>query len=249
MHIGYAASTETARSYLVFGLESLTGTLTGAQLDVPLDVAPADGDLQSSTAQVQVCLATGAISVAEGSINVPPGVDCASHVPMTYVATPAPHLHADLAPLLLDLPATTGIALLPDPTKAGQTDAWHVVFSAHDRADAAKTPPATLSVTLSDEPVDATPEQPAVDLPDPVVPPVDSGVAPSPPLAAVGELPRPTGVGTPQVSVPQTPVSSPRTITVGYAYPGVWLLPLALLVVVPLATRALTQDLSPARPT
>ena len=34
-----------------------------------------------------------------------------------------------------------------------------------------------------------------------------------------------------------------QTITVGYAYPAVWLLPLVFLVLVPVATKALTRDL------
>ena len=42
------------------------------------------------------------------------------------------------------------------------------------------------------------------------------------------------------------PVALPRTVTVGYAYPGVWLLPLVFLVLVPAAARALTKDLATA---
>ena len=247
MHIGWASSSETARAYLAFPFDSLTGTLTGAELDVPLDTAPADGDQQSATAKAQVCLATGQLVATEGSLSAPPAIDCAKHAELTYVATPTPHLHADLAPLLLGLPTTSGIVLLPDAEKNAETDAWHATFSSHTRTDAAKTPPATLTLTLSDEPVVSTPEAPAVELPGPTFP-VDSGFAPGP---ATGFVPP---VDVPSVSAPSAPVvqqpqpqtvPTAQTITVGYAYPVVWLLPLAFLVLVPLATKALTRDLAP----
>jgi hypothetical protein len=247
MHVGWASQAETARAYLAFPLDSVTGTLTGAELDVPLDTAPANGDQQSPTAKIQACLVTGEIAGADGSIAPPPGIACGTHADVTYVATPTPHLHADLAPLLLGLPTTSGIVLLPDATKAQPTDAWRVVFSAHDRADAARTPPATLTLTLAEEPVVSTPEQPAVELPGV---PTDTGFAPAPdtgfaPAPAV-DPPAVSAPVTPQVSAPTAAVPTAHTVTFGYAYPAVWLLPLAALVLVPLATRALTRDLAPA---
>ena len=48
------------------------------------------------------------------------------------------------------------------------------------------------------------------------------------------------------MNVNAIPMVTPRTITVGYAYPAVWLLPLVFLVLVPVAARALTRDLTPA---
>ena len=74
-----------------------------------------------------------------------------------------------------------------------------------------------------------------------VAPPVGTGFAPAPtPELPVVEQP-------PAVVPPATvPVALPRTITVGYAYPAVWLLPLVFLVLVPAAARALTKDLAPA---
>lgn len=243
LHVGWTGGAESARAYLAFPFEGLTGTLTGAQLDVPLDTAPADGDAQSASEKAIVCLVTGPITKVEAGITTPPSVSCDQHADLTYVATPAPHLHADLAPLLLGLPTTSGIALLPDATKNAQTDAWRFVFSAHDRADAAKTPPASLSLAITEDDVVSTPEQPVVALPDGT----GAGSAPPPPttgLESTPSLPTDT-VGTPpQVSQPQTQPTA-QTQTFGYAYPVVWLLPLALLVLVPVATRALTKDLSP----
>jgi hypothetical protein len=248
MHVGWASSAETARSYLAFPIDTVTGTLTGAELDVPLDTATADGDQQSATAKIQVCLVTGEIVRVEGSISPPPAVSCAAHADVTYVATPTPHLHANLAPLLLGLPTTSGIALLPDATKSGPSDAWRVVFSAHDRADAAKTPPATLKLALADKTVVSTPEQPAVELPGPdpgtgfaAAPSTGGLVAPGPVL----EAPAVTPPVAPVVNAPVAALPAAQTVRFGYAYPGVWLLPLAFLILVPLAASALTKDLAP----
>ena len=249
LHVGYAAEAETARSYLAFSFDWLSGTLTGAKLDIPLDVDPANGDAQSATAKVQVCLATGDVTVAAGSIAPPPTVACERFARMTYSATPTPRLTADLEPLLLGLPTTSGLVLLPDGEAVAETDAWRVVFSAHDRADAAKTPPATLTLSVTDEEVVSTPEQPAVELPEVVAPvgggfvaapPLDSGFAPAPAVQA----PLPAAPLAPQLPAQQV-LPTAQTVTVGYAYPVVWLLPLVFLVLVPLAVKALTKDLVP----
>lgn len=248
LHVGYASQAETARSYLAFSFDGLSGTLTGAKLDVPLDVDPANGDAQSATAKIQVCLATGEITPVSGSIAAPPTVACEKFASMSYSATPAPHLTADLQPLLLGLPTTSGLVLLPDASKTDEASAFRAVFSSHDRADEAKTPPATLTLTVTDKEVISTPEAPAVELPE-APPAIDSGFAPAPPLdsgfvpAPVAEVPVPAAPVLPQA--PQQLLPTAQTVTVGYAYPVVWLLPLVLLLVVPLAARALTKDLGP----
>ncbi|MCW2585089.1 MAG: hypothetical protein JWN55_605 [Frankiales bacterium] len=251
LHVGYTGGQETARSVLAFALDSV-GPLTGAVLEVPLDVDPANGDAQSSTAKVQVCLVTGDITPAAGSVAAPPATSCGQRATMRYVATPKPHLTADLAPILLGLPTTSGIALVPDGSAAGDTDAWHVTFSAHDRAGAT-TGPATLTLTTADAgTVTQEPQLPPVAEAPSV--PVDGGLAALPdtggfvqgPTADVPVASAP--VTSPELSAPVTAgiVPTAQTVTVGYAYPGVWLLPLAFLVLVPLASRALTKELGPA---
>lgn len=248
LHVAWAGGQETARSYLALPVDSVTGTLTAASLDIPLDTAAADGSEMPETAKLQACLFTTDVTPVEGSIAPPPTASCDQSAPVTYVATPSPHLHADLAPLTQGLLTTTGIVLLPDATKNAQTDAWRVVFSAHTRTDAAKTAPATVSLTLEQEASgdDGTvdvPTEPAI--PQAVAPPIGTGFAAPPPV----QLPTDTGTA-PSVVPPATvltqPVAQPRTITVGYAYPTVWLLPLAFLVLVPATARALTKDLAPA---
>lgn len=244
LHVGFVGGQETARTYLALPVGTLTGTLAAATLDVPLDITQADGSQAPETAKLQACLFTEAITPADGSIAAPPKVSCYASAPVTYVAMPTPHLHADLAPLAKGLLSSAGIALVPDATKVAQTDAWRVVFSAHSRVDAAKTQPATVTLTLEDRPTEL---EPGFTLPDdtglgPIAPPVGTGFAPAPAVEAPAVEP-PAVV--PPVAVDTTPVAQPTIITLGYAYPAVWLLPLVFLVLVPLTARALTKDLAP----
>lgn len=244
MHIGFTAGQETARSYLALPLSGVVDTITGASLNVPLDTAQASGSQAPETAKLQACLFTGALTPAEGSTAAPPKAECGASAPVAYVATPTPHLHADLEPLLDGLPTAAGIVLLPDATKAAPSDAWRVVFSARTRTDAAKTAPATVTLTLADKPVDGGPVDEPVLPPSAEAPPIGTGFAPAP----TPQLPEQPGAQ-PEFAPPTTagsqPVAQPRFVTVGYAYPTVWLLPLAFLVLVPAAAKALTKDLTP----
>jgi hypothetical protein len=243
LHVGFVAGQETARTYLALPVGFVTGTLVGATLDIPLDTAQADGSQSPETSKIQACLFTDPITQADGSIAAPPQPSCDTSAPVSYVAEPTPHLHADLAPLTQSLLTTTGIALLPDATKVAQTDAWRVVFSAHSRDDVAKTPPATVTLTLeepsSEEPGPVTlPDQDDAGLGG-IAPPIGTGFALAPTTEVQTAVPT-----TLQPSLPvTTPAALPRTI--GYAYPQVWLLPLLVLVMVRLAGSALTRDLTP----
>jgi hypothetical protein len=250
MHIGYAGGQETARSYLAFPYDSVDGTVTAASLDIPLDVTTESGSALPETAKVQACLLSGDLTPTEGSIGQPPTAACDQHATLKYVATPTPHLHADLKPLMQGLLTTTGLALLPDATEVSPDDAaWRVVFSAATRTDTAKTPLPTLTLT-----VDPTPETEVPDVPVDV--PVDTGTGavaqpnipvttPLDPVAVPDLGPAPT-VDQPTTVLPPTQnTAAPQTKTVGYAYPVVWLLPLVFLLVVPAVARALTRDLTP----
>jgi hypothetical protein len=122
-----------------------------------------------------------------------------------------------------------------------------VVFSSAARADAAKTDPPVMKLSVTPNAVDE-PQVP-VDVPTQAAGPGSVGQPVIPDTTP--QLPDTT---VPQVNDPVVqpstpavqPVAQPQTITVGYAYPVVWLLPLLFLVVVPLAARALTKDLTPA---
>lgn len=252
MHVGYAAGQETARSYLALPLAGLDGTLERAVLDVPLDVASGSGSRSPETALLQVCLFSGELKAVEGSVDAPPKVDCGTAAPVSYVATPKPHLHADLSAVLPALPSATGVVLLPDATKAAPTDSWRIVFSAHTRSDAAKTAPATTTVTVAAQAVAQTPAQgPAVEAPAEgysapvaVAPPLGTGFAPPPPMTPSTEAPATSPELTPE-TVNVIPIAAPQVFQVGYAYPVIWLLPLAFLVLIPATAKALSKDLAP----
>lgn len=241
MHVAVSAGQETARTYLSFNLPLFDGTLTGASLDVPLDTTQQDGSLNPEQSKIVVCTFQGLLTSADASVGTPPTAQCDQHAAAKYVATPTPHLHADLSTLVSNLANGAGVVLLPDAASTTQTDAWHVVFSAHDRSDAAKTPPATMNVTLAPLPV--PPVAPQVNAPAPQVQTPVLAPAPLPPVPAQAVQP-PT---VPNQPAPVAAVPQARTITVGYAYPVVWLLPLAFLLIVPIVARSLTRDLTPAR--
>lgn len=265
LHVGFTAGQEMARSYLAFPLDRLAGAaITSATLTVPLDTATADGSNSPQTSKVQVCLASAPVRPAEGSTDAPPPVDCAASAPAAYVATPSPHLQADLAPLLGGLGQASGLALLPDATKAARTDAWRVVFSAHTRTDVGATPAATLTVAVA-----AADGQQTTSSATGVTPPATGGVTggsgtsvastgtgisgaaagtgPAPgavPSSASGSTTSPAATpSTPARASGSRPLATRRFVTVGYAYPAVWALPLVFLVLLPLVARALTRDL------
>ncbi len=246
MHVAVAAGTETARSYMSFSLPLGDSLLSGAALNVPLDVSAADGSQTPETAKIAVCTFLGTIEPANGSIEPPPTADCSRGVSAAYVAAPVPHLHAELGTMLDMLSAGAGLALLPDAHQVAQTDAWHVTFSAHDRSDSAKTPPASLSITTTT--ATAT-ELPTFQGPDPVAP--DGSVQQPqglgfPPLATTVEVP-PTDVPQPPALSPSVrPIRRAGRLTIGHSYPAsIWLLPLGFLVLIPLVARTLMRDLTP----
>jgi hypothetical protein len=261
LHVGYTGGAETARSYLALSLDGLSGTLTAATLNVPLDVTQGDGSTSPETAHLQACLVNETITAVEGSVDASPKVSCDTHAVVTYVATPSPHLTADLSALQPGLPASKGIALLPDGETVAPSDAWRVVFSAHTRSDAAKTAAATVTLALDSGtspvgvPVFAPEQAPPV-----AAPPEDTGFPSISPATGTGFVSPPdTPVVMPpavdEAVPPPAVVQAPRTNPVaqivrtplGAAYPGVFLFPLALLVLVPYLGRALLADLDQAR--
>lgn len=260
LHVGFSAGQETARSYLALVLPAPTGALRTGWLTVPLDTNRVDGSQSPDAATLQVCLTAAVITAVDGSLATPPAPDCSASATVVYVPTPTPHLQADLAPLLSRLATAPGLVLLPDPVKAAQTDAWQVVFSAHDRTDPARTAPATVTLTAADLPGDRQPAAPVRTAGAPARTGALTGFrrptaawglplgwAATPEVTAAAPEPAPAVAlppSEPTTSVQPVPAAG-RTITTGYAYPGVWLLPLGLLVLVPATFRALTRDLSP----
>lgn len=244
MHIGLApGQKETARAYLGFNLYSITGDVVGASIDVPVDTATADGSQAPESAKIKVCEVSDPVAPAAGSLDAPPAASCTIAVAAAYVATPTPHLHADLSRLSYSLLNASGLALLPDLAKAAPTDAWRLVFSAHTRTDAGKTPPAMLTVRV---------QQAATSVPQGThatpVPGTNNsdlgGAAPLPSAVAPAHTAQLPVVATPAPSLQAA--SGLRALTDSYAYPVIWLLPIVFLLLVPAAANALTRDLNPA---
>ncbi|MCW2778743.1 MAG: hypothetical protein JWN17_2468 [Frankiales bacterium] len=258
LHIGVVAGTETARA--VLGLPvGMTGVApTSATLEIPLDVDPADASAAPETAKVLGCLTAAPLTDGEARVDAPPATNCGHVVALTYVARPEPHLQADLKPLLPFLRSATGLVLLPDRARLVPTEAWQAVFSTTHRGDSTKTPPAAFRFVVPAEQSAATPavpdERPAApaaavgvpllgtSAPIAVAEPELGGTTDAPPAAAPAVADQIPAVLAPVADT----VALQKTIRVGYAYPGVWLLPLAMLIVVPLVGRALTADLTPS---
>lgn len=190
LHVAVTGGQESARSYLTLTGLPAGATVTGGTLTVPLDtMTPGNGSTAPETSKVQVCTTIATVPAVEGSFDRPPQEDCSSHASAAYVATPAPHLQADLAPLAGALSApSVALVLLPDGAVAA-SDFWHVVFSATSRATP-PTPPASVTLTLAGAGADGapgavTPVKAATDPP--------SSAAPSP-TARPATQPRPAKV-------------------------------------------------------
>ncbi len=261
LHAGAAAGQEESRTYLTLNLTALpAGTaLTGGTLRIPVGTSQ-DGTLAPDTATLQACAVTASFKDdVEGSPAAPPAIDCKrASAPAKYVAA------AGTAPEMftVDLSAfasawsqgasTQSLVLLPAAdTAAGST--WHVAMSAHDRDVAA--PPhisALVSYASAVGDFDSTDT-----FGDAVTTPADTGgtsfaAAPLAPEATV-QVPTSLSPAVPVVA-PQAPPAAPAqqfqptaAISIGgFAYPGVFLLPILLAVAGGWLARALTRDLQPA---
>jgi hypothetical protein len=263
LHVGVAAGQEESRTYLGLDLTGLpAGTsLSGGILRLPVGSSQ-DGSLAPDTATMQACLATGTFKDdVAGSPEKPPNIDCkAASSPAKYVAAAGavPEMFTvNLAPFTLAWSGgatSAGIALVPT-TDTGPGSAWHVALSGHDRAVAAAM---HISATVTYSSSGTSDSSTSFD----AAPPVDtsstgtgSASFAAPPLAPVATPQLPT------TTTPQAPVVAPQAspvapapqlqpaaaVTVGgYAYPGVFLLPILLAIAGGWLARSLTRDLTPA---
>jgi len=233
LHVAVTGGQESARSYLALTGLPAGATVTGGTLTVPLDtMTPGNGSTAPETSKVQVCTTIATVTAVEGSFDRPPQEDCSSHASAAYVATPAPHLQADLAPLAGALSApSVALVLLPDGSVAA-SDFWHVVFSATSRATP-PTPPASVTLTLAGgtpgavTPVMAATEPPSSSSPSPTATPsptarpatqprpakVPSAVATTahvaPPVAGIPVAPPPVDGSVVAAGAPPLPVAAP----------------------------------------
>ena len=240
-HVGTAVGRQLARAFIAVRVSDAAAEATGGTLTIPLDTNPADGSIVPQTAHINVCVTYQAVTPAEGAFIGAPAANCLPAARAKYVAKPQPHLAVNLKRLAGHLAAVKGFALLP--ADAAPTAAWDVVF----RLPTGKAKPSLLPqlrLVVGKPSVDSPPKPPAVThhpgsgsssapsggvvVPEPVVPPDLTVVAPTAPAPVIAE-----------------PTARARhLVTVAYQYPEVWLLPLLLLVLIPFTLRALTRDLT-----
>jgi hypothetical protein len=263
LQVGVTAGQEESRTYLSLGLGGLPAgvSVTGGILRLPVSGAT-EGTRAPDTATLQACLATGSVKDSvEGSTEAPPKTDCkAASSTAKYVAaagTSPEMLTVDLAPFAAAWSAGgavgQGIALVP-ATDTGPGSAWHVALSAHDRSVPAAMHISAVVTYSAAAPSDDTPVFDAA-APPPATTSLGSGSASfaAPPLTptATPQLPA-APAAVPDVApqgapvAPAQPLSTQNVALVGgYAYPGVFLLPILLAAAAAWLARAFTRDLTP----
>jgi hypothetical protein len=241
-HVGAALGRQTARAFIGVSLTKRAQTARGGTLSIPLDTNPADGSVAPSTAAINVCVIYQSLTSVEGAFVGAPTPNCLPAAPAKYVAKPAPHLVADLAPLGGKLGGVRGFALLP--ASASPTSAWHVVFKLPtDAAPKSELPKLTLLIGNKAAAHPAKPQPSAHH---------HNGAGSSGEAVPAGPAPElPPAVTSTQPGNPDPVVAPTRTaghyVTIGYQYPEIWLLPLVLIVLVPFTIRAMTRDLTRER--
>jgi len=263
LHVGVVAGQEEARTYLSLDLAALPGgtALTGGTLRIPVG-GPDDGSRSPDTASLQACLVTAAFhDAAEGATDAPPAVDCRTTAPAKYVAAAG----NDPEMFTVDLTAfgsawtagslNQGIALLPAADTAPPSS-WHVAMSAHDRTGSTVAAP-TATVQYASAAAGDAFDTADVSAPAAADSAGSSSVSfAAPPLAPQADttpaLQAPAVQ--PEVAAQASPVPPVQQVTPqafvgggGFAYPGVFLLPLLLAGAGGWLARALTRDLNDSR--
>lgn len=252
LQVGIAAGQDNAHSFVALDLTALPlgATVTGGTLTVPV---LADGSVQPEAAKIAACPTSEPITEAQGGApGTGPAFDCKTSSEGTFNAGDQPTITVDLTPLAATL-TTAGIALVPSAAAQEAADTWRLAIPGKEHESEVK-----ISATITyDEPPELAPLPPA---PEPEPPAEDPGFATDdsfqPFTPGVGDQPEiasapmDTGVPEPVAAAPtQPPVAAPPPAApvaaltpAGYAYPAVWLLPLALVSVAGLLGRTLTQE-------
>ena len=260
LHVGVLAGQEEARAYLSLDLAGLpAGTaLTGGTLQLPI-AGIEDGSRGSDAATVQACLVTASFKDdVEGSTEAPPKTDCKKATSTaTYVAAAGSKpemLTVDLAPFAAAWSSGAlqqGIALLP-AADTSPGSAWHVAFSAHDRAGSSVPAPTAQVAYASSAAAGDSFDEPTFAAPAAATNSSSASFA-APALAPTSEsLPAaPLPAAQPEVAPQTPPVAPAQQLTPqafvgggGFAYPGVFLVPVLLAGAAGWLGRALTRDLT-----
>lgn len=264
MQVGATAGKETARAFLgIKDLPSLAdrpGTLT---LTIPIETLPTDGSLAPQSAHIQVCVTYQPVPNVAAGYDGPAPV-CLPSARAVYVATPQPHLVANLHRIQANLPGAKGLALLP-VLGAGKTldlTAWQVAFATPGRKGIAKAMLPLLRFQAASHVATrhASSPQPSASTShhsshhssqqgssgDVSVGTGDVGTMPNLPLPGVRTTTSPGDSRGPTVAAQQSKpaTATTRLVRIGYQYPAVWLLPIGLVILIPFTAKALTRDLT-----
>lgn len=250
-HVGTAVGRQIARAFIAVRLSARAQRAVGGTLTVPLDTSVADGSIDPQAAKVNVCVTYQAITDIEGGFDNPPSVNCLPAAHAKYVAKPTPRLVADLH-RLGPLAGVKGLALLP--ADAAPTTAWQIAFRLAHAAGSAG-PRLRLLTRAAHPAVTNTPPAKTPAAQHHTAASTSEGGRPAAGTSVGGDVPMPALPSTAETAPPTDPrpVIARRTtplrrlVTVGYQYPQVWLLPLALIVLIPFTLRALTKDLTRRR--
>lgn len=249
LHVGVIAGLTTALSTIKLDTTKLPkgATITEGELSLPVDTALTSLSLQPETAGFKACLLTQDFTGGEGLTVKPPKSDCGVSNPATYVKTPKPHFVIDLQPFADAWASGTtnyGVSLEPFTTAKSDHATWQVALASNGAAESLGKITAALkfvhaaadgtAVSPSPSASASASESPAATTTD------DSSAAPV--SAPVAQNPAP------QVAAPTTTKTSNTAgfAGKGYAYPVVWLLPVALLAGCVWVGRLLTKSLDPA---
>ena len=252
LHVGVLAGLTTSVTALLLDSMSLPSgaTIMGGTLSLPLDTAATDLSLQPETAGFKACLLTAAFSPGEGLTTPPPASDCTISNPATYETAPVPRYTVDLSTFFEAWAAGKpdhGISLEPFSTAKSQQETWQVAFfsKSNPKASTQSKISAVLDYVATSEGAGTiTAGTPAKSVPGAV-----AGT-----VAAIGTTTT-TGATTTAGITATTPtqvVSNGATAATvqsaagfagkGYAYPVVWLLPIALAGGAAWIGRLLTKD-------
>ncbi len=248
LHVGTSMTgAEEARTYLRLDLSRLPlgAQTSGGTLTLP--VAPAaDGTSAAATAKLRVCLATAEFDPAAEGAADPPAIDCTTSTPAVLDAG-ATRFTADLAPLagLLRADTSRGLAIVPAADSTGQ---WRVAMSSSTRQGAATAAPsARVTFSLPAGPPTSTNADTATIASDvrPVGRPLVAPAAALAPVMPVGTQPQATPTTAPLAPpvVDSAPAFAPVETAGRFAYPSVFLVPIALLAGAGWSVRAFTRDL------
>jgi hypothetical protein len=268
IHVSVSSGRETARAYLAFDLTALPfdAEIDGGTVTLPLDTTPASGTALSDPLHMDACLVREKFKPVQGSFAKPPSVDC-------FVKSKARFddkkqtFSVDLKPFAAKWRTTkASLALLPGEKAIGNSETWHLAFSdAKKKSDGVK--PITAEILYSivspediDEPEPAPPvTDSSIDTPDftSSAPSISTGTssagsfghfdvaAPQEDLSSVA-TPEAAGAAATDTAAAE-PVALVGFPGPGFAYQGVWIVPLVFLLFGGSIGRVLTKRLYEGR--